>query len=327
MFGSEIVDVVIGLMLLYLILSMMASGVNEWISSRLDKRAKDLKDFIDKLIASAVEEHKTTAINDQFYRHPAVGSITESKNLPSYIKNSYFVEAILTAISDTSHLITDVAELKVVVENAESNLPKDSELAKLLRAAIDKADGEIENVVTYVSDWFDKQMDYVRGIYKKWTQRNLLLLGLVLALILNADSLFVAEALLRNPSLRATVVEYAKNFEATNDQVPNISLEEAMEKLNEIQLPLGWNSQNLPDWSKLNTLDMIVWLIKKALGIFITSFAIAQGAPFWFDLLDKITNLRYNEKPDDKKPKAEKQKPAADAGQLDDKNNNSGTSA
>jgi hypothetical protein len=100
-----------------------------------------------------------------------------------------------------------------------------------------------------------------------------------------------------------------------------------MEKLNEIQLPLGWNSQNLPDWSKLNTLDMIVWLIKKALGIFITSFAIAQGAPFWFDLLDKITNLRYNEKPDDKKPKAEKQKPAADAGQLDDKNNNSGTSA
>jgi hypothetical protein len=34
------------------------------------------------------------------------------------------------------------------------------------------------------------------------------------------------------------------------------------------------------------------WWIWKILGLFATALAISQGAPFWFDLLQKVVNLR-----------------------------------
>jgi hypothetical protein len=38
------------------------------------------------------------------------------------------------------------------------------------------------------------------------------------------------------------------------------------------------------------------WLLK-ILGIALSSFAIALGAPFWFDVLNKIINVRLSGNP------------------------------
>ena len=46
------------------------------------------------------------------------------------------------------------------------------------------------------------------------------------------------------------------------------------------------------------------WL--KLLGLLITIGAISQGAPFWFDILNKVTNLRAAGRP----PNVEKPPPA-----------------
>ena len=38
----------------------------------------------------------------------------------------------------------------------------------------------------------------------------------------------------------------------------------------------------------------------KALGLLLTAFAVSQGAPFWFDLLNKIIVIRSTVKPHEK---------------------------
>ena len=47
-------------------------------------------------------------------------------------------------------------------------------------------------------------------------------------------------------------------------------------------LPLGWDG--MPD-------DFVGWF-KTVLGWLITIAAVSLGAPFWFDLLGKVANLR-----------------------------------
>jgi len=53
--------------------------------------------------------------------------------------------------------------------------------------------------------------------------------------------------------------------------------------INSLAIPIGW--QNPP------VSDVKDWPIK-ILGILITGLAAAQGSPFWFNLLNKLINMR-----------------------------------
>ncbi|MFN2598074.1 MAG: hypothetical protein ABR563_12915, partial [Pyrinomonadaceae bacterium] len=44
------------------------------------------------------------------------------------------------------------------------------------------------------------------------------------------------------------------------------------------------------------------WLLLKLFGLFLTGLAISQGAPFWFDLLNKFMVIRSTVKPKEKSP-------------------------
>jgi hypothetical protein len=50
--------------------------------------------------------------------------------------------------------------------------------------------------------------------------------------------------------------------------------------------------------------ETILWWWWKLVGITLTALAISQGAPFWFDLLQKAVRLRLaGDAPDEKKKK------------------------
>ena len=65
-------------------------------------------------------------------------------------------------------------------------------------------------------------------------------------------------------------------------------------------IPIGWDSLNYPHKLMKNENEKETekgcsifcnWLIK-IFGLLLTSFALLLGAPFWFDLLNKIVNIR-----------------------------------
>ncbi len=48
--------------------------------------------------------------------------------------------------------------------------------------------------------------------------------------------------------------------------------------------------------------DNMLWWVLKVVGLLLTALAISQGAPFWFDLLQKAVNLRLSgDAPNEKK--------------------------
>ncbi len=184
---------------------------------------------------------------------------------------------------------------------------------------------------TKLEHWFNDGMGRVTELYKRKIQLISLLVGLILSVVLNADSLQILRSFWEDPALRSAVATAARNSsdqlgtqiadanqaqaDAANGQG---SLEQAaadlaktFEQLSQLQLPIGWEFVPVTDEMVLTNQEVglpdprtdlrNVWnllpgsptwtanLIQKIVGLLVTTFAVAQGAPFWFDLLRRIT--------------------------------------
>jgi len=181
-----------------------------------------------------------------------------------------------------------------------------------------------------VEKWFDNSMERLSGGYKRWAQTLSFMIAFVVALAFNIDSIQIARELWRNPAMRQASATYIDNFvkEKTKDgsTLSNTDLGIINTEIQKLAYPVGWGTQrwdpekdasgkietnekglvickpsdspnpiyiwggkctqikNLPD-------SFLGWLIK-IMGFLLTAGAAMQGAPFWFDTLKKLVNIR-----------------------------------
>ena len=117
-------------------------------------------------------------------------------------------------------------------------------------------------------------------------QIALLVIAVGIAGIANADTFAVGDRLLRDDALRAAVVAKA-TAQANAAKGGGDSVDDVADKVDDVKdlgLPLGWSKENQPN-------DALRWLWK-VLGIAVTAAALSLGAPFWFDLIGKVAQLR-----------------------------------
>lgn len=176
---------------------------------------------------------------------------------------------------------------------------------------IAKARGNIEK-------WFDDSMDRVSGVFKRYSQAMALIIGFLLALLLNVDSIDLTLYLWRDPSVRQVLAAQATQYQITQQNGqnnPQQSLQDLQNQLSELNLPVGWGISDIQEASSckafpgksdafgvplLNTKKCLAPphansqtnLLLKLGGIFLTALAARQGAPFWFDVLRRAANLR-----------------------------------
>src|SRR5215471_105302 len=108
MFNSTILDVAIGMIFVYLLLSLMCSAANEVIELHLKNRAVDLERGIRELLN---DRSRTAGIVKAVYDHPLISGLFEKTyesgrlswfrrllghvNLPSYIPARNFALALM----------------------------------------------------------------------------------------------------------------------------------------------------------------------------------------------------------------------------------------
>src|SRR5512132_3927242 len=102
MFGSEVLDVAIGLALVFLILSFMASAIREAIESVMKSRAV----YLERAIRELVDDPAGTGMAKSFYEHPLIYSLYQGPlehkqrrwiggGLPTYIPARNFAQTIV----------------------------------------------------------------------------------------------------------------------------------------------------------------------------------------------------------------------------------------
>ena len=175
-----------------------------------------------------------------------------------------------------------------------------------LKTLADSAAGSIESLRDEIEGWFRQGMDSVSGWYKRWTQAVQFGLALLLAASVNVDVIRIAEALQADAQLRhataAQAVDAARNQPVAPPVAPSsdsqTQYKDALARLNATTLPMGWEG---------NSVDYFyqhpVWVV---FGWLIAAVAASFGAPFWFDLLKRVANLRGSEpNPDERKSKTD----------------------
>ncbi|MEB3180420.1 MAG: hypothetical protein VKL59_15520, partial [Nostocaceae cyanobacterium] len=174
-----------------------------------------------------------------------------------------------------------------------------SVLAKRAQSRVKTTEAGINILRQEIEMGFDRTMDRAAGVYKRNAKGVAILIGLFLAVTANADTFHMVSRLAKDSALRATITDNAGQIVADNPQeIPDLeTLKIQTDKaLEDISLPIGWGTANLEKqiaWTpKMSPSAIAVQLLWRIPGWIISGIAIAMGAPFWFDLLSKIVNVR-----------------------------------
>ncbi|MFT7584868.1 MAG: hypothetical protein ACI9EW_001291, partial [Cellvibrionaceae bacterium] len=97
MFGSATLEVILGMIFIFLLLSVICSTINEWISASLNLRAKTMQSGIRRLL----EDPDGQYLAKQFYDHPLIKGLSRNnqKVLPSYIPAETFTTVLMDLLA------------------------------------------------------------------------------------------------------------------------------------------------------------------------------------------------------------------------------------
>lgn len=322
MFGSEFLDVAIGLVFVYLSCSLVSSGINESFIRLLNVRSKDLENQLNRLL-------KNPELVKKIYEHPMVKGIT-SKTLLDKLMNRTSVNHIdpklLTTVlsdiictsetKDKDNIIAALEELykETGAEEKVNNVLKS--IATVVEAESKEFKDQIKEFQVKAETWFDDAMTQMSKWYKRKTRFIIFFIALPMCWIINVDSIVIAENLYKDDAMRAQVVSAAENLvdirenislkrkNATEAETPALDALEAqvtdtVNQVNEMQsnfehlnIPIGWgNKTEIKRIKEFQDRKSYYWLLK-ILGILLTTIAVSMGAPFWVDLLKKMIGFR-----------------------------------
>lgn len=314
MFGSTFIDTAIGISFVFLLLSLIASTVNEIILSAMNMRGQELLRGLKTLL----NDDDATGLVKSVYNHGQIYGLFQgefdpkSNHLPSYIPAGNFAAALLDVVrekgGDAAPLQQDAAAIVAAIRQGAQKLAQDEFAAKVgkpLLSMIDAAGSDLTKVGKSVEAWYNSAMDRVSGWYKYRTQWNLFWIGLALAVALNAGTIRIVQVLSTSPTLRQSIVATAQSVKqpGTQNGSPTFQTEfqdlnDSMSQLKGIGIPLGWSGTCSKDAGP-SCLPLSGWLQTLA-GWILTAIAVSLGAPFWFDLLNKFMVVRSTVKPREK---------------------------
>ncbi|MFZ6779903.1 hypothetical protein ACO0LD_23970 [Undibacterium sp. Ji83W] len=339
---SSVIDIAIGLVLVYFLLSMVCSALNELVSQMLASRAKYLKKGLTILLTDPGKLKK-------FYEHPLIASLGEpigestmrlflgdikplaGKNFhPSYIPSKAFAQALIDIVVQANlpgpnkkpHTFDNVRQAVVEITD-------DDALRTALLSCLDSAQYDLEQAKKNIEEWFENSMDRVSGWYKRNTQKVLLIFGLIIASLFNINTLTIIDRLWESPQLRASLVKVADKVNSSVEEsqkekdkacadekkkkltlncpeaekiIVNVDLkltdkllgEDFRKDVKSLKLPFGWRNLEECKSTSMTCLCRFVKSLKWSdfFGILFTTIAVSFGAPFWFELLNKLLNLR-----------------------------------
>ena len=246
-----------------MLLSLLCSTINEQVITRiLSLRAKTLEAGIQNMLADP-----QGTLTKKVYANPLIKGLSQNAfsgnpRKPSYIPSNLFAQAVIQEYKNNAAM-------------------QNSLIPSALELLIQKANGDPQKELVYIEQWYDDTMDRVSGWYKRNVQLIIFILGLVIVVALNVDTIAIITNISNDSVIRAGLVSAVQGSAASPTHTDLPTLQKAFEQ---IQPVIGWSNATLPtNWSS--------WFLK-IVGLLATIFAISLGAPFWFDLLNKFMSFR-----------------------------------
>jgi hypothetical protein len=362
MLNSSILDIVIGLIFIYLLYSLLVTILQEIIASQFSFRAKileravfrmleDENKFASKFRSVSYLFKKTgnggakNSMTYEYYKHPLILFLGESdcRGKPAYINKETFSKVIVDLLRGKEVVPGD--DIKLLIQKSLNdqttswgNAKINDQTLSYLKSIWADANGDVGKFKHHLENWFEETMDRASTWYKKHVQFILFFVGLAISIAFNVDTLKIIERLEKDPKLRQQLVQQAEAFQEAhpdldkklllhqseinkfhtlyseneliaNDSLRNKKLNDSLELAHYLELKskrdylfdqantlirndinnvhhslgLGWETYDSSSFRNI-FYSLIGWMV--------TALALSLGAPFWFDLLNKLMKLR-----------------------------------
>jgi hypothetical protein len=230
------------------------------------------------------------------------GMWRDRRSLPSYITARSFSDAVIDLV------VPDTADETTMptIHRSVNALPDGWPLKPSLLALLKDAGDDVVRFRAGVEHWYSDHMDRVSGWYKRYVARITLLVGAVLVVAFNVNTLTIGRTLFSDSTVNSAVSTVAAN--ATNcssDEQSCLSdLQARLSAASTAGLPIGWGTVRdcVPPDTRCNWLDergvfsrhgSSAWeLLLVLAGFLISMIAMVPGAQFWFGLLTKVGSFR-----------------------------------
>jgi hypothetical protein len=320
--GLDFLDLVIGLIFIYLIYSIACSTLWEIIVNLSHLRGNMLYRWV--LDNFSQPDHNEIPLGEKIVNHPLIKGLSKKPNFskatnwkPTYISSNVFADVLVDLIvnndskeDDSPATIIDINSFKNILENTRILVPG---LKRIFLQYIGESSGNLQLVKEKIGKWFDEAQERLIGSYKKNLQIWIFVIAIILVGFTNADTFNLANYLYNNNEVRQSLANQAVLFVRDSVNIVKIkpidtvavdsaalrkqeelvskikenlnTLKELNKDINQASIPVGWA---IEDFKSYNLLE----IIKKLGGLLLTAFAVSMGAPFWFDILSKLANLR-----------------------------------
>lgn len=255
MFSSVIVSILL-LLFVYLLLGLITNQIVSYIQEFLSWRAI----FLEEGILNMLGDVRLTRM---FYEHPFIRSLRVANRKPSYIPPDVFSSAILDILMQNAMEFQNNSALGTVSDREKfgklygyfQNVRDTTSFSDLFLSILNASDGSIVKTQIKLEDHYNNMVEGLSSGYRRRTQFIVLIVAMVLATVLNVDTIALF------------------NYSFANNGMSNI--------------PIGWTLATTPvvvqDW------------VVKLNGLLFTALITAVLSPFWFNLqriFSQITVVR-----------------------------------
>ncbi|SDJ20533.1 hypothetical protein SAMN05421874_10157 [Nonomuraea maritima] len=183
----------------------------------------------------------------------------------------------------------------------------DSPLYGPLKGVWESAQRDLDRFTKGVETWFDGEMQRLSTLYKRYVTWVVAVLGVVVTLLFSMDGLEYAKTLLRDNAYRASVTAvaeagpeaYAELRARCAGQEPVACVTETLSQpalvgmLDQALVSLSIPDQGAPSvhWNGGRWWDRVTTPAHWP-GFLLTYVALLFGAPFWWDVLRRITGIK-----------------------------------
>lgn len=319
-------EIVIGIIFVLLLFSLLATTIMESIAGIFALRGENLMKALKHILAHDGDETllNTFKESDLYKQLCSKRGINKNYRPPSYINE----ESFWSILSNTLFKDTDGSALSLQYRINE--LESEGKISTYIKNIFlqflyeieqeDKANNKIENIKLSIGEienddlrnqllsfaesgerkilsfkskvqgWYNSIMDRTSGWYKRQTQLILFIIGVLIAIGFNADVIAIYQQLSADPDLAMQIAEQAAVYleENPDPEIKREISELVREDIASVQSPLGIG------WQLIDKEDLIspsFWMLK-IVGWLVTALSVTLGAPFWFDLLRKLVNIR-----------------------------------
>ena len=285
MSSSQILEVVIGLIVVYYILGTLVSIITKLITDTFETRGVALQYQLDKILGERAVDLTTLpqikALQPIRYKNllSVFSQTTEAKKVEK-IPAPVLVDAFfdLTGLTGKSGLNAD--ELTSLI----NQLPE-SEGKQAVLKWINQGVTDINDLRGRTTTYLSGALDQASAIFKANARSFVIILSIAITLFLGTDSIQLAKDLWNSAELRAVAAAQANMViqqQGTGADIGNL-----INELGALSIKIGWwQPQNLPQ--NPGSVAWIQFILLKLLGLGLTVLAVSQGSSFWYDLLKKI---------------------------------------